>query len=93
MPVGLELFQCSARLLGGEMQAVDVLACNRDSNLPLRGSCYLLQPDLLQGKTKEEETSRQKNTFILKGCVVYSNSLYSFIKPSLTQNMSPKRMV
>lgn len=62
MPMGLELFQRSARLLGGEMQTVNVLACNTDSNPPIRGWCNLLQPNLLQGKTKEEETSRQKNT-------------------------------
>lgn len=58
--------------------------------LSVKGSwCRPLQLHQLQGKTEEEAASRQRKP--PPGLVVYSNSLCSFIKPSLRQNMSAER--
>lgn len=53
--------------------------------------CFPLchQWQLKAKQRKKKHPGRKKPPSVLEGCVIYSNSLCSFIKPSLTQNMSP----
>lgn len=52
-------------------------------------SPYETTPQLKAKQRKKKHPGRKKTPSVLEGCVIYSNSLHSFIKPSLTQNMSP----
>lgn len=60
---------------------------------PLGAGVTSYSPTCYKAKPRKKKHPGRRTPSVLKGCVVYSNSLYSFIKPSLTQNISPKRMV